>query len=84
MKVTLLAAAVALGAASLTGSAPAEARGCLKGALVGGVAGHYAGHHAILGAIGGCVVGHHMASEKQKTAAAAAQNQHRAPQPVSQ
>jgi hypothetical protein len=85
MKVTLLAAAVALGAVSLTGSAPAEARGCLKGALAGGVAGHYAGHHAVLGAIGGCIVGHHMANEKQKdNERAAAQNQHPAPKPNSQ
>jgi hypothetical protein len=81
MKLTLLAAAVALGAASLAGSAPVEARGCLKGAVVGGVAGHYAGHHAVLGAIGGCIVGHHMANEKPKTdAGSAAQNEHPAPQ----
>ena len=52
------------------GSAPTEAKGCLKGAVLGGVAGHYAGHHAVLGAIGGCVVGHHMANEKPKQQAA--------------
>ncbi len=85
MKLTLLGAAFALGAAWLTGSGPAEAKGCLKGALVGGVAGHYAGHHAVLGALGGCVVGHHMANEKQKNnAAAAAQNEHPAAQPNNQ
>jgi hypothetical protein len=50
--------------------APAEAKGCLKGAVVGGVAGHYAGHHGLMGAIGGCVVGHHMANEKAKAHAA--------------
>jgi hypothetical protein len=44
----------------------AQAKGCLKGAVVGGVAGHYAGHHGVIGAIGGCVVGHHMATEKAK------------------
>jgi hypothetical protein len=84
MKFTLLAAALALGSVSLVGSAPAEARGCLKGAVVGGVAGHYAGHHGVLGAIGGCVVGHHMANEKEKNNAAAAQNQHAAPRPDNQ
>ena len=41
-------------------SAPAEAKGCLKGAAVGGLAGHMAGH-GVLGAAGGCAVGHHMA-----------------------
>ena len=49
-----------------TGSAmapPVQAKGCLKGAAVGGVAGHFAGHHAILGAVGGCIVGHHMAAK---------------------
>ena len=34
-----------------------------KGRVVGGAAGHYAGHHGVMGAIGGCVVGHHMANE---------------------
>jgi uncharacterized protein YcfJ len=61
MRLSFLAAAIAI---SMTGAAalqPAEAAGCIKGAAVGGVAGHYAGHHAILGAVGGCIVGHHMA-----------------------
>ncbi len=31
--------------------------------MVGGVAGHYAGHHAVLGALGGCAIGHHMATK---------------------
>ncbi len=82
MKSALLAAAVATAFSLSAGSVPAEAKGCLKGAMVGGVAGHFAGHHGVLGAIGGCVVGHHMAHEKDK--AAAAQNAHPAPQPGDQ
>jgi hypothetical protein len=56
-----LAGALALGLAA----APldqAQAAGCWKGAIVGGVAGHYAGHHFIAGAIGGCIIGHHVAA----------------------
>ena len=41
-------------------AAPADAAGCLKGAIVGGVAGHLA-HHTIVGALGGCIIGHEMA-----------------------
>ncbi len=44
----------------------AEAKGCIKGAVVGGLAGHMA-HHGVLGAVGGCAVGHHMASKQQQT-----------------
>ncbi|MGO9391610.1 hypothetical protein [Rhodoblastus sp.] len=66
MKSAISAAAVALALVSLAAPPSAEARGCLKGALVGGVAGHYAGHHGVLGAVGGCAVGHHMANEKSK------------------
>ena len=44
------------------GISPADAAGCLKGAAVGGVAGHMAGH-GVLGAAGGCAVGHHMANK---------------------
>jgi hypothetical protein len=45
----------------------ANAAGCLKGAAVGGVGGHFVGSgHAVLGAAGGCIVGHHMASKKAK------------------
>src|SRR5271165_4827219 len=70
-------AAVALAFLPMMGPAPAEARGCLKGAVVGGVAGHYAGHHGVIGAIGGCIVGRHMANEKDKEQqGAAAQNPH--------
>jgi len=47
--------------------------GCLSGAAVGGVGGHVAGHHALLGAAGGCAVGHHMAKKKEKQQAAAQQ-----------
>src|SRR5271166_2360400 len=71
MKSAIFAAAVALALAPLAAPSSAEAKGCLKGALVGGVAGHYAGHHGVLGAIGGCVVGHHIANEKNKEAAPA-------------
>ena len=60
MTATLLAAALLLGAGS------AEAKGCIKGAVVGGVAGHFAHHHALLGAAGGCVVGHHLATKHER------------------
>ena len=59
------AAALALAAPALFNPAPAEARGCLKGAMAGGAAGHLV-HHGIIGAIGGCIVGHHMANEKYR------------------
>lgn len=50
----------------------AQAAGCLKGAAVGGVGGHFVGKgHAVVGAAGGCLVGHHMASQKAKEDAAA-------------
>lgn len=61
MKFVLLVGALALA------PVPAEAKGCIKGALVGGVAGHMV-HHGIVGALGGCVVGHHIANEKPKPA----------------
>jgi outer membrane lipoprotein SlyB len=65
MKVKFAMLAVALSAASF--AAQVQAAGCLKGAVVGGVAGHYVGKgHAVLGAAGGCIAGHHMASEKAK------------------
>lgn len=59
--VLLLSAVVAL---ATTGTA--NAAGCLKGALVGGVAGHYAGHHALVGAAGGCLVGHELAKKQAR------------------
>ena len=61
-KAALVALTLSLGMAGL-GAAQA---GCLTGAVVGGVAGHYAGHHPILGAMGGCAVGHHMAVMKHR------------------
>ena len=53
-------------AMAVAGVSEAQAKGCLKGAAVGAVAGHYMHHHAVLGAIGGCIVGHHMAVEKAR------------------
>lgn len=61
-KAAFVAFALSLG---LAGSGAAQA-GCLTGAVVGGVAGHYAGHHPILGAVGGCAVGHHLAVMKHR------------------
>ena len=63
---TMTAVALSFALTSVLPPGPAQAKGCLKGALAGGVAGHYAGHHAVLGAIGGCAVGHHLANEKTK------------------
>jgi hypothetical protein len=71
-RVIVALAALALSLSAVTFSAPVEAKGCLKGALVGGVAGHYAGHHTVLGALGGCAVGRHLANEKEKENGAAA------------
>jgi uncharacterized protein YcfJ len=84
MKIAFVAVA-AFALLPLIGSAPAEAKGCLKGAIVGGVAGHYAGHHGVLGALGGCAVGRHMANEKDgQQQGTAAQNQHPEPAPNGQ
>jgi hypothetical protein len=66
MKPTIFAASLALAFAPLVAFSPAEAAGCLKGGAVGAVAGHFAGHHGVLGAIGGCAIGHHMANEESK------------------
>ena len=52
--------AVVLSVSPMAISGTAQAKGCLKGAAVGGLAGHMAGH-GVLGAAGGCAVGHHMA-----------------------
>ena len=71
MKAVFLPAAFAVGVLELAfSSIPAPAKGCIKGAIVGGVAGHYAGHHGVLGAMGGCVVGHHMAKKHTSEARA--------------
>jgi methylmalonyl-CoA mutase cobalamin-binding subunit len=53
-------------AATLASAVPADAAGCIKGAIVGGVAGHLA-HHTLLGALGGCIVGHEMAKSGTST-----------------
>jgi hypothetical protein len=68
MKLFTIAAALSVLLAAGT-AGEAQARGCLKGAVVGGVAGHMAGH-GVLGAAGGCAVGHHMAAKHDKQAAA--------------
>jgi hypothetical protein len=60
ISVTLSAAALGLVAS------PAHAIGCLSGAAGGAVAGHIAGHHAVIGAIGGCFVGHELAVKKKE------------------
>ena len=52
--------------AILVPASQAQAIGCVSGAIAGGVAGHYAGHHAVLGAMGGCAVGHHLAVQKKR------------------
>ena len=62
MKRTLMAVTAA---AVLSGSVGAANAGCLGGAVVGGVGGHFV-HHPVLGAIGGCAVGHHMAVMKKR------------------
>jgi uncharacterized protein YcfJ len=43
-------------------TAAAEAKGCIKGAIVGGLAGHLVGHGKV-GAVAGCVIGHHEANK---------------------
>ncbi len=43
--------------------AAAEAKGCIKGAIVGGIAGHIAGHGKV-GAVAGCIIGHHEANKR--------------------
>lgn len=70
MKSLMIAAAMGM----VLAAGQAEAKGCLKGAAVGGLAGHMA-HHGVLGAVGGCAVGHHMAS-KQEQQTEQAQPQH--------
>ncbi len=61
-KLVLLAALIGVFSAPVA----AEAKGCIKGAIVGGVAGHMAGHGK-LGALAGCVIGHHEANKQQET-----------------
>jgi len=65
-------------AGSMAFASAAEAKGCLKGAVVGGVAGHFMHRHAVLGAVAGCVIGHHMAVTKERQEKAAQQKQQQA------
>ena len=51
--------------AAVGGSAGVADAGCLGGAVVGGVGGHFV-HHPVLGAVGGCIVGHHMAVVRRR------------------
>jgi uncharacterized protein YcfJ len=60
----ILAALVAISAVA---PLQAQAKGCIKGAIIGGVAGHVAGGHGKLGAVAGCVVGHHEANKPAPT-----------------
>lgn len=77
MKKILLASAIL---ALVGASNQAQAIGCLTGGAAGAVAGHYAGHHAVLGALGGCVAGHHL--HKKQVAAAKLKKQQEMQQPV--
>ncbi|KAK43457.1 hypothetical protein QCE73_09475 [Caballeronia sp. LZ029] len=61
-------ALIALTSAMLAATGAAQAKGCIEGAAVGGVAGHVAGKHGTAGAVGGCAIGHHEASKKDKKA----------------
>src|SRR5438477_5757784 len=68
MKFVLAAVTAALLLTAQT--ATADAKGCIKGALFGGAAGHMVGHGK-MGAVAGCVVGHHNANKKQQQTARA-------------
>jgi hypothetical protein len=57
-------------AALVTMSPAAHAVGCVSGAAAGAVAGHVAGGHAVVGAAGGCIVGHELAVRKEREAEA--------------
>ncbi|WP_321794475.1 hypothetical protein [Caballeronia sp. J97] len=61
-------ALIVLTSAMLAATGAAQAKGCIEGAAVGGVAGHVAGKHGTAGAVGGCAIGHHEASKKDKKA----------------
>ncbi|BBU27973.1 hypothetical protein BTHE68_17070 [Burkholderia sp. THE68] len=61
-------AMIVLTSAMLAATGVAQAKGCIEGAAVGGVAGHVAGKHGTAGAVGGCAIGHHEASKKDKKA----------------
>ena len=52
----------------------------IKGAIAGGMQVITHGHHAVIGAVGGCVVGHHLAkkhAQEQGAAKAQAAQLHR-------
>ena len=57
-------------AALLMVASPAHAIGCVSGATAGAIAGHVAGGHAVIGAAGGCIVGHELAVRKNREAEA--------------
>jgi outer membrane lipoprotein SlyB len=59
---------------AIAASSPVYAKGCIKGAIVGGLAGSAVGHGK-LGAVAGCVVGHHEANKPDARAAAPAPSQ---------
>ncbi|GAB5099511.1 hypothetical protein P9250_27840 [Caballeronia sp. LP006] len=61
-------ASIVLAGAMIAATGAAQAKGCLEGAAVGGVAGHVAGKHGVVGAAGGCAIGHHEANKKDKAA----------------
>jgi hypothetical protein len=63
---------LALASSMLFTTGAVYAKGCLEGAAVGGVAGHVAGKHGVVGAAGGCAIGHHEANKKDKQAQQAA------------
>jgi len=57
---------LALASSMLFTTGAVYAKGCLEGAAVGGVAGHVAGKHGVVGAAGGCAIGHHEARRTSK------------------
>ncbi|WP_095203426.1 hypothetical protein [Mesorhizobium carmichaelinearum] len=79
MKKAIIAAAVF---GFLGASSQAQAIGCLSGGVAGGVAGHYAGHHTVLGALGGCVVGHQLHKKQKRKKQQLEQQQALPPQPA--
>lgn len=79
MRTWTIAAALLAGVAF---APQAQAIGCLSGAVAGGVAGHYAGHHGVIGALGGCVAGHHLAKERKLQKRREHQMQQQTAQPV--
>ncbi len=66
----LLLASISLGVGL---NSPAHAIGCISGGVAGAVAGHMV-HHGVLGALGGCIAGHHV-NKSQKRAAQAQRDQ---------